>query len=270
MDFRVTPATERDRDLVAQVALVVVGEMVFLQKRRRAVVAIAAFLEAAAGTLPVATRVPEVRTVRPLPFVLGHGAGKIRCAALVLEEGVLARVGKREATATVVGSMIAQASVGVGVVDAYRGPRRRLLHAPALETPRVTLFARAREGTAVHLEHEPAGDHPESGGETRVLARNVDTADSLLAQMRGLMFRRSIPADYALVFRFGEVDARDVHMLFVPFPIDVLWVVDGSVVRIEELSPWTGLAKERADMLVELPAGAAEDVSVGDRVRLAE
>ena len=130
------------------------------------------------------------------------------------------------------------------------------------------------ESDSSHADpHKSDGSHAdphESDGNTRILAHAVDTADSLLSQMRGLMFRRSIPTDYALVFRFDEVDVRDVHMLFVPFPIDVLWVVDGSVVRIEELSPWTGLAKERADMLVELPAGAADDVSVGDYVRLAE
>jgi hypothetical protein len=110
----------------------------------------------------------------------------------------------------------------------------------------------------------------EHDGQTRVLASTVDTADTLLSQMRGLMFRRSIPEDYALVFRFDEVGMRDVHMLFVPFPIDVLWIVAGEVVRTEELSPWTGLAKADADMLVELPAGAAADVAVGDAVRLAE
>jgi hypothetical protein len=86
--------------------------------------------------------------------------------------------------------------------------------------------------------------------------------------MRGLMFRRSIPDDYALVFRFDSVATRDVHMLFVPFPIDVVWVVDGRVRDIRQLSPWTGMAKAEADMLIELPADTAERVSVGDEIQL--
>lgn len=110
----------------------------------------------------------------------------------------------------------------------------------------------------------------ERDGHRTVLATEIETADSLFAQMRGLMFRRSVPEDYALVFRFDEAGARDVHMLFVPFPLDVLWLVDEEVVAKKELSPWTGLGKATADMLVELPGGAAEQVAVGDQVRLTD
>ena len=110
----------------------------------------------------------------------------------------------------------------------------------------------------------------ESDGRKEILASEVETADSFLSQARGLMFRRSIPDDYALVFRFGEVASRDVHMVFVPFGLDVLWLRDGEVQRKETLSPWTGLAEAEADQLVELPAGSADEVAVGDRVRLVE
>ncbi|WP_135830682.1 DUF192 domain-containing protein [Halorussus halobius] len=110
----------------------------------------------------------------------------------------------------------------------------------------------------------------ESDGERDTLATEVETADSFLARARGLMFRRSIPDDYALVFEFDDVDSRDVHMVFVPFPLDVLWLDGGEVQRKERLSPWTGLAEAEADRLVELPAGSAESVAVGDDVRLVE
>ena len=106
--------------------------------------------------------------------------------------------------------------------------------------------------------------HGSDGTET--LAARVDVADGLLSRARGLMFRRSIPDDYALVFEFDGVTARSIHMLFVPFPIDVVWLVDGEVQRTETLSPWTGTAKARADTFVELPAGAAGDVAVGDEI----
>jgi uncharacterized membrane protein (UPF0127 family) len=109
-----------------------------------------------------------------------------------------------------------------------------------------------------------------SDGQRDVLATEVETADSFLSKAKGLMFRRSIPDDYALVFRFGGVATRDVHMVFVPFPLDVLWLQDGEVTRKERLSPWTGQAKAEADQLMELPAGNADGVEVGDVVRIAE
>jgi uncharacterized membrane protein (UPF0127 family) len=113
----------------------------------------------------------------------------------------------------------------------------------------------------VRVEHE-------SGDESRTLATTVETADSFLSRARGLMFRRSIPNDYALAFRFDDVAVRDVHMVFVPFPLDAVWTVDGEVTCVERLSAWTGIAKARAETLFELPAGSAENVAVGDTVRL--
>ncbi|MFB6093972.1 MAG: DUF192 domain-containing protein [Halanaeroarchaeum sp.] len=115
----------------------------------------------------------------------------------------------------------------------------------------------------MHLRHE-------RDGESRTVARNVDTADSTLAQLRGLMFRRSLPDEYALVFRFDEAEPRDVHMLFVFVPLDVLFLVDGRVTRRERLPPWTGRATDRADTLVELPAGGAAGIEEGDRVTLGD
>ncbi|WP_188882106.1 DUF192 domain-containing protein [Halarchaeum grantii] len=107
----------------------------------------------------------------------------------------------------------------------------------------------------------------ERGGES-VLASDVDVADSVLSRARGLMFRRSIPHGYALVFEFGGRKRRGVHMVFVPFAIDVLWLVDEEVQRVETLAAWTGLASAEADRLIELPAGRADGVRVGDRVRV--
>ena len=111
---------------------------------------------------------------------------------------------------------------------------------------------------------------PESGGGSQVLASNIEIADSFLQQARGLMFRRSLADDAALVFQFESAAKRDVHMLFVPFAIDAIWLVDNEVVGKKRLKPWIGLGRETAETLVELPAGAAEAVAVGDRVVLAE
>jgi uncharacterized membrane protein (UPF0127 family) len=104
--------------------------------------------------------------------------------------------------------------------------------------------------------------------EDRVLATDVDVAASTLARARGLMFRRSVPDDYALVFEFDDAAVRGLHMVFVPFPIDAIWVVDDAVTHVKRLRSWIGLGRARADTLVELPAGAADDVAVGDVVHV--
>jgi len=117
----------------------------------------------------------------------------------------------------------------------------------------------------------------ESDGERRTLATNVELADTSLQQMRGLMFRRSLPDDYALVFEkdapgfplslvTGSRAKMDAHMLFVAMPIDVVWVDDGTVTQVKTLSPWTGSGIARADTMIEFPAGAADGVEAGDRV----
>jgi len=113
-------------------------------------------------------------------------------------------------------------------------------------------------------------------GERRVLAADAETADGFVAQTVGLMGQSSIPEDYALVFRFGDppflyrrfdtMPRRFIHMLFVRMPLDVIWLREGAVVAVATLSPWTGLGQAKADTVIELPAGAADGVAVGDRV----
>ncbi|MFB6118143.1 DUF192 domain-containing protein [Halosegnis sp.] len=104
------------------------------------------------------------------------------------------------------------------------------------------------------------------GDGDRVLATDVDVADTAFARARGLAFRRSIPDDYALVFRFSGQATRRLHMLFVPFDIDAVWAVDNVVQQVKRLSAWTGYGGAVADTVVELPAGAAAGVSPGDRL----
>lgn len=111
--------------------------------------------------------------------------------------------------------------------------------------------------------------HSATGGE-ETIAATVETADSFLARARGLMFRRSIPDDYALAFRFDDVGRRDVHMVFVGMPLDVVWVVGETVRRVAQLRPWRDIAAADADLLLELPAGNAATVETGDTLFLDE
>ncbi|VTT87179.1 hypothetical protein DM2_3217 [Halorubrum sp. DM2] len=121
--------------------------------------------------------------------------------------------------------------------------------------------------SGVRLVHRPAAS---TDGSETVLASDVDVARSTLEQARGLMFRRSIPDDYALVFPFEAADTQWLHMLFVPFAIDAVWLVDGEVTAKKRLAPFVGLGRGRADTVVELPADVAESVAVGDELRLVD
>lgn len=125
-----------------------------------------------------------------------------------------------------------------------------------------TVLRTPRGGDTVRLVHD------DGTGSPRTLADRVEIADSFLAQARGLMFRRSLPAGAALVFRFPRTVSRTVHMVFVPFPIDVVWLEGATVTTRRRLRPWIGLGRGRGDAIVELPAGAAEAVEPGDEVRL--
>jgi len=116
----------------------------------------------------------------------------------------------------------------------------------------------------VYLVHEAVD------GSRRVLATDVETADSVFAKVKGLMGTSSVPEDYALVFDFDRTGYRDVHMLFVRTPLDVVWLLDDEVVQVKTLRPWRGTGVAKADRFVELPGGAADDVGVGVRVRLVD
>ncbi len=126
----------------------------------------------------------------------------------------------------------------------------------------------------MRVVHEPA-----DGDSERTIATRVDTADTVAEQAKGLMGREDLPAEYALVFRFEDpptwmparlTNWRSIHMLFVRVPLDVLWVLDGTVTKVASVPPWVGLGLGRGDTVIELPAGAADDVAAGDSVRLEE
>lgn len=97
----------------------------------------------------------------------------------------------------------------------------------------------------------------------RVIASDVTRAASPLRRMVGLLGRPSLAEGQALVIE----PARQVHTFGLRFPIDVLFVdADWRVVHVvPELRPrrvtkWVA----RARRVIELPAGGAAEISVGD------
>ena len=92
----------------------------------------------------------------------------------------------------------------------------------------------------------------------RVLANRVKLADTFWRRFRGLMFRREFHRGQALLFNLKKPGRYGVHMFFVRFPIDLLYLNSNfSVIEVRSaLCPWRiHRPKVKASYIVELPAG---------------
>jgi uncharacterized membrane protein (UPF0127 family) len=96
-------------------------------------------------------------------------------------------------------------------------------------------------------------------------ATDVEMADTVLKKTVGVMFRRSLPSGFAMIFDMGREMRGNIaiHMVFVFVSIDVIYL-DGkrTIVDIKHgLRPWIGLAvpKKAARYAIEMPAGAAAE-----------
>lgn len=108
-----------------------------------------------------------------------------------------------------------------------------------------------------------------------VIADRVEVAGSLWAKFMGLMGRASLAPDTALWLP----DSNGIHMLFMRFPIDAVFLGrperSGArpVVSIHHaLRPWTGIVPlvRGGHGVLELPVGAIEAsaTAVGDQIVL--
>jgi hypothetical protein len=92
-----------------------------------------------------------------------------------------------------------------------------------------------------------------------VLADEVEVADTFWKRFRGLMFRRRFPWGKALLFKPPKPGRYRIHMFFVRFPIDLLYL-DSRYTVVElrpRLKPWrTHRPKALSNYIVELPAGS--------------
>ena len=93
----------------------------------------------------------------------------------------------------------------------------------------------------------------------KCIASDMEFAQGLLSQTKGLMFRKRISDDYALVFVLAKPRMISIHMLFVWFPIDVLFLDENKrIVKTAHLRSWTGLASssEKIKYIIEIPEGS--------------
>jgi uncharacterized membrane protein (UPF0127 family) len=115
-----------------------------------------------------------------------------------------------------------------------------------------------------------------AGSDDQAICARLSVARSFWGRFRGLMGRASLADDEGLYLA-----TNSIHMLFMRFPIDALFVgrPDEEGIRLvvglrPALRPWTGLVLpvKGAAGVVELPAGTIDrtGLSVGDGVRLVE
>ena len=105
----------------------------------------------------------------------------------------------------------------------------------------------------------------------KIVASDMEFARSIISQTLGLMFRKNIKNDYALVFEMRKPKRVSLHMLFVKFPIDVLFLDNSkTIIRTAQLNPWTGRASsgDKIKYIIEMPKGAIlkNGLAVGEQL----
>lgn len=93
-----------------------------------------------------------------------------------------------------------------------------------------------------------------------VVAEHLEVARSLQERQRGLLGRDSLPEGHGLLIE----QCRSIHMFFMKFAIDVVYVAADLVVAkvVEDLRPWQLSGSLAASATVELPTGTIRRTGV--------
>ncbi|MEK6916598.1 MAG: DUF192 domain-containing protein [Nanoarchaeota archaeon] len=102
------------------------------------------------------------------------------------------------------------------------------------------------------------------------IAANSRTCKTLISNAIGLMFSKKI-ADFGLIFVFDKPKKAGLHMFFVFFPIDVLFLDEKKkVIELKRgFKPFTlYYPKKKAKYILELPKDTIKSTSteIGDEV----
>lgn len=99
----------------------------------------------------------------------------------------------------------------------------------------------------------------------KVVASEVELADTFWKRLRGLMFRRRFPQGKAMLFKFKKPGRHGIHMFFMRFEIDLVYM--DSRFRVVDMK--AGIKRWRiyrpkanASYLIELPAGTIHRAGV--------
>ena len=105
-----------------------------------------------------------------------------------------------------------------------------------------------------------------------ILAEKARYLDSLLFKVRGLMFSRPLRKGSGLVLvadKEGILETT-IHMLFVFFPMDIIWLNSKRIVvdikkGVLPFIPWLS-PRKAAKYVLELPKGISKSIKIGDKI----
>jgi uncharacterized protein len=103
----------------------------------------------------------------------------------------------------------------------------------------------------------------------KIIAHNVIPSYTFWRRLKGLMFRKSLPAGYAMHI----MPCSSIHTFFMKFPLDVLYIdKNNQVVKVSLNIPPGKMEKvvRKAKSVIEMPAGSidTESVEVGDQIQI--
>ncbi|MDD3159814.1 MAG: DUF192 domain-containing protein [Candidatus ainarchaeum sp.] len=105
----------------------------------------------------------------------------------------------------------------------------------------------------------------------KLIIKNVKYTKNSFQRMKGLMFEEEKKFNYALVFE-SETESiinSSVHMLFVFFPIDIVFLNKNKIVIDKaRLTPFSlnYSPKKPAKYFIELPVGKAKNIKLKDKI----
>ncbi|MDO8429776.1 MAG: DUF192 domain-containing protein [bacterium] len=105
----------------------------------------------------------------------------------------------------------------------------------------------------------------------------VEIADNVLNQARGLSGRDSLPENQGMLFIFPDLGQRSFWMAGMKFPLDIIWIRDNKVIGFSEnLPPASSVnvqlynPSEAVDKVLEINAGLVKKLGIreGDKIVL--
>ena len=122
---------------------------------------------------------------------------------------------------------------------------------------------------------------PQKKGATSVLRigeqeYEVEIADTLVSQARGLSGRERLAPGAGMLFVFNGSSRHSFWMRGMKFPLDFIWINNNRVIGITENAPVGSMEvyqpPESADMVLEVVSGtvAKDGIKIGDEVSLKE
>ena len=107
-----------------------------------------------------------------------------------------------------------------------------------------------------------------------VIADKVKYCGTFFSRLKGLMFSRRLKKGEALILEAVHENVLEttIHMFFVFFPIDVIWLNKNKKVvdikrNVKPFMLWIS-PRDKAKYIIELPKGITKSIKIGDKIEI--